>query len=118
MATIRKADASAMDAPQKRGGGSGRAPSPATQERLKQQRQFSRMIDKLSAPDQVFEVRPAGSEKASTVRQRLLKVAGDSGKEIAVRKHGNGFLVGLMTAERRSNRGRRRGSRNTATSVA
>jgi hypothetical protein len=27
--------------------------------------------------------------------------------EIAVRKHGDGFLVGLLTPERRTNRGRR-----------
>jgi hypothetical protein len=47
------------------------------------------------------------TEKPLTVRQRLLKVAADSGKEIVVRKYGNGFAVGLMTPERRSRRGRK-----------
>jgi hypothetical protein len=82
--------------------------SPRAQERQKQQRQFARMIEKLDGPEQVFEVKLGREDKPLTVRQRLLKVAADGNKQIAVRKHGNGFLVGLMTPERRSRRGRRK----------
>ncbi len=84
--------------------------SPAALERQQQQRQFKRLVGQLSGPDDVFEVSLGADEKAVTIRQRLLKVAADAGVEIAVRKHGDGFLVGLMTPERRSNRGRRRAS--------
>jgi len=44
------------------------------------------------------------------VRQRLLRVASTLGTEVAVRKHGTGFVVGLMTPERRTRRGRPRAS--------
>jgi len=37
----------------------------------------------------------------------LLRVAADENVEIAVRKHRDGFLVGLLTPERRTNRGRK-----------
>ena len=56
----------------------------------------------------VFEVRLGKTDKPLTVRQRLLKVAAEEGVEIAVSKYGTGFLVGLMTPERRA---RRRGRR-------
>jgi hypothetical protein len=59
----------------------------------------------------VFEVRLDKSDKAPTVRQRLLKVAAEQGVEIAVAKYENGFLVGLMTPERRA---RRRGRKPAA----
>jgi hypothetical protein len=84
--------------------------SPAAREREQQQRQFKRLIGQLHGPEQVFEVRLDAAEKPITIRQRLLRVAAEEKVEIAVRKHGEGFLVGLLTPERRTNRGRRQGS--------
>jgi hypothetical protein len=85
-----------------------RALSPAAQARQAQQRQFIRMISKISDAGTVFEVRLDGNEKALTVRQRLMKAAEEAGREIVVRKSEKGWLVGLATPERRSRRGRRK----------
>jgi hypothetical protein len=85
-----------------------RALSPAAQARQAQQRQFTRMISKISDAGTVFEVRLDGNEKALTVRQRLMKAAEEAGREIVVRKSDKGWLVGLATPERRSRRGRRK----------
>jgi hypothetical protein len=105
MVTVRKADPALMD----KGIQRPRELSPAAREREKQQKQFKRLIGQLTGPDQVFEVRLDATEKAITIRQRLLRVAADANVEIAVRKHGEGFLVGLLTPDRRTNRGRRAG---------
>jgi hypothetical protein len=96
-------DASVLDAPKPRP----RELSPAA---LARQKEYSRLRDlmgKLNDPGQVYEIVLEPTEKALTVRQRLLKVATESGKEIVFRKYGNGFAVGLMTPERRSRRGRK-----------
>jgi hypothetical protein len=96
-------DASVLDAPKPRP----RELSPAA---LARQKEYSRLRDlmgKLNDPGQVYEIVLEPTEKALTVRQRLLKVAAESDKEIVVRKYGNGFAVGLMTPERRSRRGRK-----------
>ena len=98
---ISKADRSLMDAP--RAGGR-KAVSP----REKERQQYAKLINQLNSPDDVFRISLGKDEKAVTVRQRLLRVAADEGKEVAVRKHEDGFLVGLMTPERRTNRGRRK----------
>jgi hypothetical protein len=103
MVTVRKVDAALMD----KAGSRRKELSPAAREREQQQRQFKRMIGQLTGPDQVFEVRLDPNEKPITIRQRLLRVAAESNVEIAVRKHGDGFLVGLLTPERKTNRGRR-----------
>jgi hypothetical protein len=71
-------------------------------------------MGQLTGPEQVFEVRPGRDEKLATIRQRLLRAAADAGKEIAVRKSESGFMVGLMTPERRSRRGRRAGTSRSA----
>ena len=103
MVKVKKADPALMDKSERK-----RAEmSPAARERDQQQRQFKRMIGQIQGPDQVFEVQLDPEEKPITIRQRLLRVAAESNVEIAVRKHGNGFLVGLLTPERRTNRGRR-----------
>jgi hypothetical protein len=86
---------------------SARQLSPAARAREQQYRQFKRLIGQLTGPDQVFAVHLDATEKPITIRQRLLHVAAESHVEIAVRKHGDGFLVGLLTPERRTNRGRR-----------
>jgi hypothetical protein len=108
MARIQRVDATMMDAPKRRT--AAKQLTPEQRERQRQQRQFSRLIGQLRGPGDVFEVRLAKSDKAITVRQRLLRAAADSSKEIAVRRSSSGFLVGLMTPERRSNRGRKKAS--------
>ena len=105
MVTIRRVDASVMD--RRSSSPRSRELSPKALERQRQQQQFSRMIEQLRDPSDVFEVRLGKEDKPLTVRQRLLRAAQDSSVEIAVRKHGEGFVVGLMTPERRTNRGRK-----------
>ncbi len=113
MVKIRRVSASSMDK-QTSSPKSQRLPSPRTLARQKQERQFERLLRKLRSPDDVFEVALAADEKAATIRPRLLKVAKEAEMEIAVRRLGNGFLVGLMTPDRQERRGRRR-TRDTAT---
>ncbi|HEX7543227.1 MAG TPA: hypothetical protein VF361_00300 [Candidatus Limnocylindrales bacterium] len=103
MVTVRKADPALMDKAAK----PSRELSPAAKAREQQQRQFRRLISQLKGPEQVFAVRLDSDEKPITIRQRLLRVAAEANVEIAVRKHADGFLVGLLTPERRTNRGRR-----------
>ena len=107
MARIQRVDATMMDAPKKRSAAKAEL-SPEQRERQRQQRQFTRLIVQLHGAADVFEVRLAKAEKPITVRQRLLRAAADADKEVAVRRSPNGFLVGLMTHERRSNRGRKK----------
>lgn len=94
-------------APQKSATRAARELSPRAAERQKQERQFERMLHKLSSPEDVFEVELTADEKAVTVRQRLLKVASTAGIDVAVRRRDNGFLIGLMTPDRKERRGRR-----------
>jgi hypothetical protein len=96
-------DASVLDAPKPRP----REMSPAALARQKEDVRLRDLMNKLNDPGQVYEIVLDSTEKPLTVRQRLLKVAAESGKEIVVRKYGNGFAVGLMTPERRSRRGRK-----------
>jgi hypothetical protein len=104
MVTVRKADPALMDRPATRA----REKSPAQLARERQQAQFRRLIARLTGPDEVFAIKLDESEKPITIRQRLLRAAAEANVEIAVRKHGdNGFLVGLLTPERQTNRGRR-----------
>jgi hypothetical protein len=109
MVKIRRADASLMDNP-KRGTRAQRELSPKAQERLQQNRQLTGLIAKIRDASQVFEVRLGPNDKPATIRQRLLRAASEARREIAVRKSEKGFLVGLMTPERRSRRGRKAGS--------
>ena len=109
MVKIRKADAALMDTPKV----AAKRPelTPLQRERLRQHRQFTRLIRGLHGPDDVFEVRLDKTDKAATVRLRLMRVAAEQGVDVAVAKHGDGFLVGLMTPERRA---RRRGRKPAA----
>ena len=103
--------ATLMDGKEKKGRGA-RELTPAQLERQRQEKQFQKLMAQLTDETKVFEIRPGGDEKATTVRQRLLRAAQGAGIEVAVRKHGDGFLVGLMTDERRSSqRGRKPGTR-------
>ena len=105
MVKIRRADPSLMDRTNRPR--ATRELNPRAAERQRQQQQFARLISNLTDPSQVFEVQLGAEEKPLTIRQRILKAAKDANVEVAVRKHGEGFLVGLMTPERRSRRGRR-----------
>lgn len=96
-------DASVLDAPKPRP----KELSPAALARQKEYARLRDMMSKLNEPSQVYEIQLDASEKALTVRQRLLKVAKELGKEVVVRKYRDGFAVGLMTPERRSRRGRK-----------
>lgn len=107
MVKIRKVDASAMSRPNPTRAAA-KELTPAQRERRQQQRQFTRLMSQLNDPDTVFEIRLGKDEKPVTIRQRLLRAAQDAGKEVAVRKSPNGFVVGVMTPERRSNRGRKK----------
>lgn len=109
MVKIRQVDVAMLDKP-KQAAAKARALSPAALARQKQHRQFVRMFNKITDPNAVFEVRLESSEKALTIRQRLMKAANEAGKEVVVRKSGNNWLVAMATPERRSRRGRRRSS--------
>ena len=113
MVKIRRADASLMDNP-KRAATAKRELTAKARERQQQHRQLTKLVGQIDNPAQVFEVRLAPSEKPATIRQRLLRAAAEANREIAVRKSEKGFLVGLMTPERRSRRGRKAGSRRAA----
>src|SRR3990172_8518364 len=95
-------DASILDEPK----ATPKAPSPATVERQKQMALFRDLLARLTDDTQVFQVSLEPGDKAATVRLRLLRAAQEAGREIAVRRHGNGFAVGLMTPARRTRRGR------------
>jgi hypothetical protein len=103
MVKIRRVDATLMDVPT---AAPKKVLTPLQRAKARQQRQFTRLIRGLAGPADVFEVTVGAAEKPLTVRQRLLSAAAAQGRDVAVRKHGHGFLVGLMTPERRSNRGR------------
>ena len=105
MVKVRKVDRSMMDKPKKKA--VVRPPTPAELEREKRRRQFKRLVEDLKGPDDVFEVILEGDEKPITIRQGLLKVAAETGSQIAVRKSEKGFYVGLLTPDRHTNRGRR-----------
>ena len=107
MVKIRQVDVAMLDKP-KASRTQARELSPKALERQAQQRQFERMLAKLTDRDTVFEVRLDGQEKALTVRQRLMKAAETTGKEVVVRKSERGWLVGMATPDRRSRRGRRK----------
>jgi len=107
MVKIRQVDVAMLDKP-KQSRAATRELTPKQKERLAQQKQFERMLSRLSDREQVFEVRLDADEKALTVRQRLMKAAETTGKEIVVRKSDRGWLVGVATPDRRSRRGRRK----------
>ena len=56
----------------------------------------------------VYEAALGPDDKPATIRQQLLRAARLAGVEIAVKKSPSGFYFGLMTPERRSNRGRKK----------
>lgn len=109
MAKIRQVDVAMLDKP-KASRPAARALSPRARERLEQEKQFERMLTRIGDRDTVFEIRLEANEKALTVRQRLMKAAQATGKEVVVRKSEKGWLVGMSTPDRKSRRGRRKAS--------
>ena len=109
MVKIRQVDVAMLDRP-KASARTARELTPRQRERLEQQRQFERMLSRISDRDTVFEIRLDGTEKALTVRQRLMKAAQATGKDVVVRKSEKGWLVGMSTPDRKSRRGRRKAS--------
>lgn len=108
MVKIRQVDVSMLDKP--KSDGARRQLTPKQRERLAQQRQLARMLSRITDRDSVFEVRIEKDEKPLTIRQRLIRAAEEQGVDIVVRRSDNGWLVGQATPDRRSRRGRRRGS--------
>lgn len=109
MVKIRQVDVALLDKP-KQSRAASRELTPKARERLAQQKQFERMLTRIGDRDTVFEIRLESTEKALTVRQRLMKAAQATGKEVVVRKSEKGWLVGMSTPDRKSKRGRRRAS--------
>jgi len=105
MATIRALkDTSILEAPKPKP----RAPSPAVLARQAEYVRLRAMIAKLTGPEQAYEVILEPGEQPLTIRARILTVAAELGKPVAVRTYGKGFAVGLLTPARQSHRGRRR----------
>jgi hypothetical protein len=100
-------DPSILDAPKPKG----RELSPKTLERLRQEEEFRKLIARITDEEKVFLVSLEPADKPLTVRKRLQRVAAESGTELAIRAHADGFAIGLMTPERRSRRGRPRKAR-------
>ena len=100
MARFRRVEPSSMDPQPRKVASAGRTVSPEQEKLIKR-------IKTITDESVVFEVTLEPGEKPLTVRQQLLRAAKTAGVEIAVRKSPNGFYVGLMTPERRSNRGRK-----------
>jgi hypothetical protein len=106
MVRIRQVDVALLDKPKTRTA-TARELSPKAQARLAQQKQFSRVLSRLKERDDVFEVRLDDDEKPMTIRQRLMRVAHEMGKDVVIRKSDRGWLVGMATPDRRSKRGRK-----------
>ena len=109
MVKIRQVDVAMLDKPKARRAAA-KELSPRARERLAQQKQFERMLSRIGDRDTVFEIRLDAQEKALTVRQRLMKAAEATGKEVVIRKSDRGWLVGMSTPDRKSRRGRRKAS--------
>ena len=105
MVTIRKVDSSLMDVRSQR---EARALTPAQLRRREQDHQLQAAISKLRSAADVYEIGLEAGEKSIAIRQKLFRAASVAGIEIAIRKHGDGLLIGLLTPERRNTRSRRR----------
>jgi len=72
--------------------------------------EIARMVKKIKTivdDTVVYEVSLEGGEKASAVRQRLLRAAKLAGVEVAIKKSPKGFYIGMMTPARKSKAGRK-----------
>ena len=99
MPKYRKVDGDVMKKPVKRKS-RGRPISPEQQALIKR-------MKTITDETVVYEAVLSGDEKLATVRQQLLRAAKLADVEIAVKKSEKGFYFGLMTPDRKSNRGRK-----------
>jgi hypothetical protein len=85
-----------------------RQPSARDLQRIEIEKQI---LDRLTDATVVLSIEPEEAEKPATLRQRILRVARDRKMDVAIqiKQDGEGqrLLVGLMTPERRSRRGRK-----------
>lgn len=68
--------------------------------------EFRELISSLHTRRDVYLVELEPTDKPETIRRRLLQVASEATVEIVVRKHADGWVVGLMTPDRRRGRPR------------
>ena len=106
MPRFKKVDAEVMKRPAKRAS-RGRPLSP-------EQQALVRRMKTISDESVVYEAVTTSDEKPATVRQQLIRASKLAGVEIAVKRSPQGFYFGLMTPERRSNRGRKPNAANAA----
>src|SRR5918999_914053 len=99
MPKYRKVDADVMTRPAKRAT-RGRPISPEQEALVKRMRT-------ITDESVVYEAALGPDEKPATLRQQLLRAAKLADVEIAVKRSPGGFYFGLMTPERRSDRGRK-----------
>ncbi len=99
MTRYHKVDADAMKKPAKRKS-RGRPISPEQQALIKR-------MKTITDESVVYEAVIGTDEKPATVRQQLLRAAKLAEVDIAVKKSEKGFYFGLMTPDRKSNRGRK-----------
>ena len=101
---LKKVDAEVMKRPAKRAS-RGRPLSP-------EQEALVRRMKTISDESVVYEAVTTSDEKPATVRQQLIRASKLAGVDIAVKRSPQGFYFGLMTPERRSNRGRKPNAAN------
>ena len=83
-----------------------REKSPRIAELEREYQLYREQIGSLTAPEDLIEIVILEREKPATVRQRVLRVAGQMGVSVAVRKYGDNLALGLLTPERETKRGR------------
>lgn len=82
--------------------------TPAQGARVEHEQQLDRLMAQLGSAEDVYAVTRSDGEKPTTLRVARERAARASGKDVVIRKHGEGLLVGLSTPEReRARRGQR-----------
>lgn len=99
MPKYRRVDAMVMERPARR--------TPKGRTLTPEQEALVKRMKTLTDASVVYEATLEEGEKPATVRQQLKAAAKRAGVEIAVKKSPSGFYFGLLTPERRTNRGRK-----------
>jgi hypothetical protein len=68
--------------------------------------QLRRAVKRLDDKNALV-VSPSAGEKTSTLKNRLVKVSQEVGVRLAIRKHGQGWLVGIYSELTKPTRGRK-----------
>jgi hypothetical protein len=103
MVKIRRVDASVMATPPR----ADRPKSPAQVAREKRDLELKKALDGLKGPEDAYEIAVEGDEKPLTIRQAFAKQARAAGIAVSFRRSEKGWYVGLLTAGRRTGRGRK-----------